>query len=47
MKRFFPNDWTYDASNEKMGNFWLIYPNYYHYNKTKIVIHHTAMDYDT
>ncbi|MBQ5945027.1 hypothetical protein IJL65_01100 [bacterium] len=29
------------------GNYYLIYPEYFNHHKNKIVIHHSAMDYDS
>lgn len=46
MNKNFPNERKYEWSNTKYGNLYLIYPEYFNYHKTKIVIHHTATDYD-
>ena len=46
MAKNFPLEWKYEWSTTMYGNHYLIYPNYYNYHKNKIVIHHTAWDYD-
>lgn len=47
MAKNYPNDRKYASSQTMSGNFYLLYPNYWNHNKTKIIIHHTAMDYNT
>jgi hypothetical protein len=47
MKQNFPNDRTYDKTNDKLGEYWLLYQDQIKNNKTKLVVHHTAMAYDT
>lgn len=46
MNRYYPNDWSYDKIEDKLEDHFLLYGDHFHYNKTKIVVHHTAMDYD-
>ena len=46
MTKNFPLEWKYESSNFMMWNHYLIYPDYYNHHKNKIVIHHTAVDYD-
>jgi hypothetical protein len=47
MKQNFPNDWTYDVTRDKQGDYYLLYQDQIKHNKTKLVVHHTAMEYDT
>jgi post-segregation antitoxin (ccd killing protein) len=47
MKKNFPNDWTYDQTNDKMGEYRLLYPDQIKNTKTKLIVHHTAMEYNT
>ena len=46
MAKNFPNEWKYEWSNKMLWNWYLIYPEYFNHHKNKIVIHHTATDYD-
>lgn len=46
MAKNFPLEWKYESSNVMMWNHYLIYPDYYNHHKNKIVIHHTAVDYN-
>ena len=46
MTKNFPLEWKYESSNLMMWNHYLIYPDYYNHHKNKIVIHHTAVNYD-
>lgn len=46
MNKNYPNAWKYDKTVTMTGNMYRIYPDYFNYNKTKIIIHHTATDYD-
>ncbi|MDR0281838.1 MAG: peptidoglycan recognition protein family protein [Candidatus Peribacteria bacterium] len=46
MKKNYPNDRIFDTSNDKMGDFYLLYQDQIKYNKTKLIVHHTAMVYD-
>ena len=46
MSKNFPNERKYEWSRTMSWNLYLIYPEYFNYHKTKIVIHHTATDYD-
>ena len=46
MAKHYPNERKYEWSRTMSGNYYLIYPEYFNHHKTKIVIHHTAMDYD-
>ena len=46
MAKNFPLEWKYESSNLMMWNHYLIYPDYYNHHKNKIVIHHTAVNYD-
>ncbi|MDR0650128.1 MAG: peptidoglycan recognition protein family protein [Candidatus Peribacteria bacterium] len=47
MKKNFPNDWTYDLTRDKQGEYYLLYQDQIKNHKTKLVVHHTAMEYDT
>ena len=47
MNRYYPNDWSYDKIEDKLEDHFLLYGDHFHYNKTKIVVHHTAMDYNS
>jgi hypothetical protein len=47
MKKNYPNDRTFDYSNDKMGEYYLLYQDQIKKNKTKLIVHHTAMEYDT
>ncbi|MDR2189703.1 MAG: N-acetylmuramoyl-L-alanine amidase [Candidatus Peribacteria bacterium] len=47
MKKNYLNDWTYDSTRDKQGNYYLVYPDQLKHTKTKLVVHHTAMEYDT
>lgn len=47
MKKNYPNDRTFDYSNDMMGEYYLIYQDQIKKNKTKLIVHHTAMAYDT
>ena len=42
----YPNEWKYEWSNTMLWNKYLSYPEYFNHHKNKIVIHHTATDYD-
>ena len=46
MAKNFPLEWKYESSNLMMWNHYLIYPDYFNHHKNKIVIHHTAVNYD-
>ena len=46
MAKNFPNDWKYDETRTMSGNYYFIYPEHFNHNKTKIIIHHTAMEYN-
>lgn len=46
MAKNFPLERKYEWSNLMMWNHYLIYPDYYNHHKNKIVIHHTAVDYN-
>ncbi len=46
MAKNFPLERKYEATSTMMWNHYLIYPDYYNYHKNKIVIHHTAGDYN-
>lgn len=46
MTKNFPLEWKYEWTNAMFWNHYLIYPDYYNYHKNKIIIHHTAVDYD-
>lgn len=46
MAKNFPLEWKYEWSNTMFWNNYLIYPEYFNHHKNKIVIHHTAVDYD-
>lgn len=46
MNKYYPNDWKYESSITWIWNKYWIYPDYFNHNKTKIIIHHTASDYD-
>ncbi len=46
MAKNYPNEWKYEWSNKMLWNGYLTYPEYFNHHKNKIVIHHTAMDYD-
>jgi hypothetical protein len=47
MKKNFPNDWTYDLTRDKQGDYYLLYQDQIKYTKTKLIVHHTAMEYNT
>ena len=47
MAKNYPNEWKYEGSRTMSWSFYLLYPEYFNYHKNKIVIHHTAMDYDS
>lgn len=47
MAKNFPLEWKYEWSNFMLWNHYLIYPDYYNHHKNKIVIHHTAGNYDS
>ena len=46
MTKHYPNEWKYEGSNTKFWGNTLSYPEYFNHHKNKIVIHHTATDYD-
>ena len=46
MTKNFPLERKYESSNLMFWNHYLIYPDYFNYHKNKIIIHHTAVDYD-
>ena len=46
MAKYFPLERKYEWSSLMFWNHYLIYPNYYNHHKNKIVIHHTAVDYN-
>ena len=46
MAKNFPIEWKYEWSNTMFWNHYLIYPEYFNHHKNKIVIHHTAVNYD-
>ena len=46
MAKNFPLERKYEWSNTMFWNNYLIYPDYYNHHKNKIIIHHTAGDYD-
>ena len=46
MAKNFPIEWKYEWSNTMFWNNYLIYPEYFNHHKNKIVIHHTAVNYD-
>ena len=46
MTKNYPLEWKYEWSNAMFGNHYLIYPDYYNHHKNKIIIHHTAVNYD-
>ncbi len=46
MAKNFPMERKYEWSNLMFWNHYLIYPEYFNYHKNKIVIHHTAVNYD-
>lgn len=47
MAKHYPNERKYEWSRTMSGNYYLIYPEYFNHHKNKIVIHHSAMDYDS
>jgi hypothetical protein len=47
MARNFPWEWKYEWSNTMFWDHYLIYPDYFNHHKNKIVIHHTATDYNS
>ena len=46
MAKNFPLERKYEWSNLMFWNHYLIYPDYYNHHKNKIIIHHTAGDYN-
>jgi len=46
MAKNFPLERKYERLNSTFLGHYLIYPEYFNYHKNKIVIHHTAWDYD-
>ena len=46
MTKNFPFEWKYESSNLMFWSHYLIYPDYFNYHKNKIIIHHTAWDYN-
>ena len=46
MAKNFPLERKYEWSNSMFWNHYLIYPDYYNHHKNKIIIHHTAGDYN-
>ena len=46
MAKNFPLEWKYEWSNTMFWNHYLIYPDYFNHHKNKIIIHHTAWDYN-
>ena len=46
MDKNFPLERKYERLNSTFLGHYLIYPEYFNYHKNKIVIHHTAWDYD-
>ena len=46
MAKNFPLERKYEWSNTMFWNHYLIYPDYFNHHKNKIVIHHTAVNYD-
>lgn len=46
MAKNYPNEWKYEWSNKMIWSSYLTYPEYFNHHKNKIVIHHTATDYD-
>ena len=47
MSENFPNERKYEWTKTMSWNMYLTHPERFNYHKTKIVIHHTAMDYDS
>ena len=47
MSKNFPLERKYEWSNTMFGNHYLIYPEYFNYHKNKIIIHHTAVNYES
>ena len=47
MAKNFPFERKYEWSNLMFWKSYLIYPEYFNHHKNKIIIHHTAGDYDT
>ena len=47
MAKNFPLERKYERTNTMFWNHYLIYPDYYNYHKNKIIIHHTAWDYNS
>jgi len=46
MSKHYPYERKYEGSNTKLWDSILSYPEYFNHHKNKIVIHHTATDYD-
>ena len=46
MAKNYPNERKYEGSNKMLWDNYLSYPEYFNHHKNKIVIHHTATDYD-
>ena len=46
MNNHYPNEWKYEWSNTMSWSYYLIYPEYFNHHKNKIIIHHTATNYD-
>ena len=46
MAKHYPNERKYEGSNTMFWDKYLSYPEYFNHHKNKIVIHHTATDYD-
>ena len=46
MAKNYPNARKYEKSVTMTWDKYWIYPDYFNYHKTKIIIHHTATDYD-
>lgn len=47
MAKNYPNERKYEGSNKMLWSNYLSYPEYFNHHKNKIVIHHTAMDYNS
>ena len=47
MAKNYPYERKYEGSNKMFWNNYLNYPEYFNHHKNKIVIHHTAMDYNS
>jgi hypothetical protein len=47
MKANYPKDWSYSYTKADLDGHKLLYPDQIQNSKTKLVVHHTAMTYDT